>query len=143
MIAEHPEKSTEERRLKDLDRILSELEKMQKADHAALVRKDFHRLADNQRLKGDFVNKLVLLCKDGVPQEFSDRLDAVMRLQKSNASWLEDAMAANREELSSLLKGRRTVRRLNGSYGTRDRPRAKRTAKGTQQIATVRFNGTA
>lgn len=132
-----------DRRRKDFERVLGELERMARSDEAALIRQDFQHLADNQKLKSDFIGRLVALSEDGVPNELESRFAAFSQALSANASWLDDSMQANREELASLVKGRRTVRRLNRSYGTTDRPSARRTDKASVAPSRTRFIRTA
>ncbi|MGB0372677.1 MAG: hypothetical protein ACPGN3_15190 [Opitutales bacterium] len=139
LATRNPEKGSESRRTGDFERLLSELERLLRLDQAALSRQDYARLADNQKLKGDFIRKIAELSAEGVPAIFKDRIEKLYKAQTENASWLNDSMEANRDELASLLKGRRTVRRLNSSYGTTDRPKARRTNKSGIKPSKTRF----
>ena len=102
-----------------IDRILSELERLIRADEAALKRQDYVNLARAQTLKGQFVDKLVTLCSDGIPKQFEKRVEAAVRAQQANSELLADAMEANCDERESLAKGRGKVRKLTRAYGRR------------------------
>lgn len=129
--------------LRALDRILGELEARVRSDEAALKRKDYSYLSQNQSIKNDLVRKLVELCADGVPTVYEKRVGALMQQQQANAAWLSEAMEANRTERNSLLKGRRQVRRLNQSYGTPNRPEARRKKVAADTPKLTRFLGVA
>lgn len=133
------EPNSQEAQDKDFLRILGELERLIRADEAALIRQDFQHLAENQKLKGAFIRKLTDLSEFGVPAGCEKRLQAAFKAQSDNAAWLDDSMQANRDELASLVKGRRTVRRLNSSYGTPNRPSARRQNKSDTRLPQTRF----
>ena len=121
-----------------LDRVISELERLIRADEAALKRQDYTHLAQAQSLKNKFVEKLVSLCSGGIPKKFEKRIEGAIRAQQANSEWLADSMAANIDERASLSRGRGKVRKLTRSYGQR-RIRGNRPA----QFPATRFSGVA
>lgn len=117
-------------------RVLGELERLVSEDEAALTRRDFPFLVENQALKAQLITALEGCCEelgddlslsewveDGQRHSQRDRIRYVQKQQAENSETLKRCMEQNSSERLQISEGRRRVKSVRRGYGAR-RPKS-------------------